>query len=150
LVSLFEDFLFDLLRFWLLAYPGSLSERPLKFDAVLKASDKDAITHIVIDGALNQFKYERVADWFLYLERLAKLGCPSDAAIEAIAETKASRDIVLHNKNIVNAIYVAKAGSRARYQAGARMEIPEPYLRSSWETLRSVIREIADAAVAKL
>jgi hypothetical protein len=151
LVSLFEDFFFfDFLQLWLTTYPGSLSERTLKFDAVLKAPDKDAITHAVIDGALNQLKYERVADWFQYLERLARLGCPSDERIEVVAEMRASRDIVLHNKSVVNALYVAKAGSRSRYQAGDRMEIPEPYLRQSWEALGLVIREIADAAIAKL
>jgi hypothetical protein len=150
IVSLFEDFIFDFLRMWLMAYPGSLSERPLKFDVVLKSPDKEAITFAVIDAALNQLKYERVADWFQYLERLAKLGCPSDERITAIAEMKASRDIIMHNKSVVNAVYVAKSGLRARFRVGERMDIPRFYLRECWEVLQAVIREIADAAIAKL
>lgn len=43
-ISLFENFFFELLRRWLLAYPRSLSGRKLDFQAVLDSPDKDAIT----------------------------------------------------------------------------------------------------------
>lgn len=148
-VTVFEDFFFDLLRLWLVAYPGSLSEKDLKFGLVLKAPDKAAITHAVVDRELNELKYEKVADWFDYLERRMNLGCPGKDAIGTLAEIKASRDIVVHNKGIVNVVYLAKAGKRARYQVGERLEIPEHYHRESWETIKQVIAEVADAAINK-
>jgi hypothetical protein len=149
-VALFEDFIFDLLRLWLMTYPASLSERPLKFGTVLKAPDKATVTQTVIDKELNDLKYERLADWFDYLEKLARLGCPSVAEIETLAEIKASRDILVHNKGMANAVYVAKAGNRARCQAGERLEIPEQYHHASWTTIKQVIHAVAQAAINKV
>ena len=140
-VSIFEDFFFDLLRLWLVAYPGSLSEKDIKFGLVLKAPDKAAVTLAVVDRELNELKYEKIADWFGYLEKRLKLGCPAADVIETLAEIKASRDIVVHNKGIVNAVYLWKAGKRARFKEGERLEIPEQYHRECWETIKQVIGE---------
>lgn len=112
-VSVFESFVFDLLRLWLSAYPASLAEKELRFRTVLNAPNLAAVTLVVVDRELNELKYERVADWFAYLERRAKLGCPTAADIDNLTEIKASRDILLHANAVANAIYVAKAGSRA-------------------------------------
>ena len=45
----------------------------------------------------------------------------------SIIEIKASRDVLAHNNGIVNAIYVAKAGSRARHQEGEQLTMSEQY-----------------------
>ena len=148
-VSTFEDFLFDLLRLWLAIHPASLSDKSLKFGTVLKAGDIATVTLAVIDKELNELKYERVADWFAYLEKLVKLGCPTPEEIEALAEMKASRDILVHNKGIVNAVYVSKSGSKARYKDGENLEISEPYHRFSWELVKKMIHDIAEAAIRK-
>src|SRR5262245_17231397 len=76
-VALFEDFFFGLLRHWLSAYPGSLSRKQVDFGTVLKAPDKAAIVVNVVEKELNELKYERLADWFAYLERVIHLGCPT-------------------------------------------------------------------------
>jgi hypothetical protein len=149
-VALFEDFFFDFLRLWLTAYPGSLSKKTLEFSTVLKAADKGAIVLHVVDKELNEIKYERVADWFAYLDKLARLDCPTPAEIVQFAEIKAARDILVHNKGVVNATYVEKSGSRARFRAGERLEMPEPYHRESWELIKKLIAEIATAALAKI
>jgi hypothetical protein len=148
-VSLFEDFFFELLRLWLVAHPGSLSKKQVEFGAVLKAPDRAAFVLAVVEKELNDLKYERVADWFAYLGRLVKLGCPGAADIERLAEIKASRDILVHNRGIANAIYVSKAGSRARCADGEQLEISEQYHRESWETIRKVIQEMSAAAARK-
>jgi len=148
-VSLFEDFFFDLLRLWLAAYPGSLSRNQLEFSAVLKAADKNEIVLAVVDKQLNEIKYKRVADWFDYLDRLVKLGCPTPDEIDALAEMKASRDVLVHNRGIANPTYLGKAGSRARCQDGELLEVPEPYHRQSWELTRKMIGDIAEAAIQK-
>ncbi len=148
-VSLFEDFFFGLLRQWLAAYPGSLSRKQVEMAAVLKAPDKAAIVLAVVDKELNDLKYERLADWFAHLERLTNLGCPTAAEIEKLAEIKASRDILVHNNGVVNAIYVGKAGRCARYHDGEKLEIPEQYHRESWETIKKVVHDLSVAALAK-
>lgn len=149
-VSRFEDFFFQLLRLWLAAYPASLSRKHVDMATVLKAVGKDAIVLAVIDKELNELKYERVADWFAYLERLVKLGCPTASEIEKLAEIKASRDILVHNNGVANATYVSKAGRLARFGDGDEIEILEDYHRQSWETLKRVVEDVTTAAVAKL
>jgi hypothetical protein len=148
-VTLFEDFFFDLVRHWLAAYPGSLSKKQVEMGTILKAPDTTAIVLTVVDKELNELKYERVADWFAYLERLTNLGCPAVDEIEKLAEIKASRDILVHNHGLANATYVSKAGSRARCRDGERLEIPEQYHRESWETLKKVVRDVSTAAIGK-
>lgn len=148
-VSLFEDFFFDLLRLWLAAYPGSLLRKQLEFSTVLNAADKPAIVLSVVDKELNEIKYKRVAEWFDCLDRLMKLGCPTADEIEALAEMKASRDILVHNRGIANPTYIGKAGSRARCQDGELLEVPEPYHRQCWELTRKMIGDLAEAAIQK-
>ena len=149
-VSLFEDFFFELLRLWLAAYPASLSKKQVEMGALLKAPDKSTIVLTVVDKELNDLKYERLTDWFAYLERLTNLGCPTAEEIGKLAEIKASRDILVHNNWISNATYVSKAGTRARYKDGEKLEIPEQYHSASWETINKVVREISAAAVRKV
>jgi hypothetical protein len=149
-VSLLEGFVFDLLQLWLTTHPGSLSKKQVDFGAVLQAPDKDAVVLIVVDKELNQLKYERVADWFAYLEKLAKLGCPTTDEIETLAEIKASRDILVHNKGITNTTYISKSGSHARYKDGERLELSEQYHRESWKVIRKVVRDVSDAAIEKV
>jgi|SRR5665213_3150397 len=148
-VALFEDFIFELLRYWLAAYPASLSRKQVEMAAILEAPDKSAIILTVVDKELNERKYERLADWFVYLERLARLGCPTADEIEKLAEIKASRDVLVHNNGIANATYVAKSGSAARYKDGEKLKIPETYHRASWETINKVVRDVSSAAIAK-
>lgn len=149
-VSLFEDFVFELLRLWLASYPGSLSKKQIEMSAVLKAPDKSAIVLAVVEKELNELKYERLADWFTYLDRLARLGCPTADEIETLTEIKASRDILVHNNGIANATYTAKAGVKARHRDGEKLEIPEQYHRASWESIHKVVRDLSAAVIGKL
>jgi hypothetical protein len=148
-VSLFEDFFFEFLRGWLAAYPDSLSRKQVEMGAVLKAPDKTAIVLTVVDKELNELKYQRLEEWFAYLDRLANLDCPTADEIEKLAEIKASRDILVHNNGIANATYVSKAGNLARYGDGEKLEIPEQYHLASWETINKVVRDISAAAIGK-
>src|SRR5208282_2224121 len=67
-ISIFENYFFDLLRLWLMAYPQSLEGRKVDLKTVLEAPDKDAITLQVVNKELNDIIYDRPAGWFAYLE----------------------------------------------------------------------------------
>lgn len=149
-VSLFERFVFDLLRVWLTEYPSSLSGSQLKFRTVLEAKDKDEIVAAVVQKEVLELAYQRVADWFAYLEKIAQLGCPTQNQIEKIAEIKASRDVLVHNNGIVNSIYVDKSMGRARFADGENLEIPEQYHRESWQLIKQVVDEVANTGINKL
>ncbi len=149
-VLLFENFFFELLHYWLAAYPASLSKKQVEMSAVLKAPDKDAIVLTVVEQELNKLKYKRLADWFEYLKALTNIDFLNPAEIEELSEIKASRDILVHNNGVANATYVSKAGSRARYKDGDKLEIPEPYHRASWETINKMVRVVSESFIQKL
>jgi hypothetical protein len=148
-ISVFETFFFDLLRLWLRTYPGSLEKKDVKFKTVLDAADREAVVRLVVDHEVNQVMYEKPAAWFGYLDGKAKLGCPTTDQVDRISEAKASRDVLVHNRGVVNRMYLDKAGSHARYRDGEPLNIPEPYHRQTWELLQDVVNDLAAAAVAK-
>ena len=148
-VSVFEAYLIDLIRLWLTAHPKSLSRKDVPFKLVLEAADKDAVIAGVVDRELNRLTYEKPADWFAYLDELVKLGCPSPAQIGRVAEAKATRDLLVHNRGVVNLTYLMKAGDQARHGQGERIEAPEPYHRQVWELFRDIVTAMSAAAIAK-
>jgi len=149
-IAIFESYFFDLLRLWLLAYPQSLSGKKVDFKTVLELPDKEALTLYVVNRELNEVLYERPAAWFAYLEEKVKLGCPAAEEIDRLAEAKATRDVLAHNRGIVGKSYVAKAGSLARFKIGERIDLSEPYHRAVWELLCKLVEDVSDAAVAKV
>jgi len=148
-VAIFENYFFDLLRLWLTAYPQNLYGKQVDFKAVLDAPDKDAITLLVVTRELNEVLYKRPTGWFGYLEGLVKLGCPTPDEIDRIAEAKASRDALVHNRGVASKTYESKAGNLARYREGQRIDIPDDYHRETWELIRKVVTDISNAAIAK-
>ena len=112
--------------------------------------DKDAITQFVVRKELNEVLYDRPTEWFAYLEDKAKLGCPAASEIERIAEAKATRDVLVHNRGIANKTYESKAGRLARFKGGDAIDLPEEYHRQTWSLLSKVVSDIAEAAIAKV
>lgn len=149
-VAIFEHFLFELLRLWLTAYPGSLGGKKLDFKLVLDSPDKDSIIALVVRKELNEVLYDRPAGWFDYLESKARLGCPSVDEIERIAEAKASRDVLVHGRGIVGKTYESKAGNLARWKDGDRISITDQYHREIWGLLRKVISDVSAAGIVKV
>ena len=149
-ISLFDDFVFDFLRVWLTEYPGILCKMQLEFGSVLESADKKEIIRNIILKKLNDVAYEGIEKRFKYLEEIAKLGCPNRDCLEKLAEIKASRDVLVHNKGIANFIYVKKSGERARFKDGQTLEIPDYYHRESWQLIKKIVSDIADAGIRKL
>ncbi len=149
-VAIFETFFFDFLRVLLAHNPRRLGRKQVDFAIVLAAPDREAIVFAVIDKELNELKYERVRVWFDYLETTIHLGCPTPDEVEGLAEIKASRDVLEHNAGVANAIYLAKAGARARHAIGEVIEISDAYLLASWSLLRKVVGDVSSAALARL
>jgi len=119
------------------------------FKSILDLPDKAAIVQLVVRRELNETLYKSPTEWFTYLEEKANLGCPSAAEVERIVEAKAARDVLVHNRGIANPVYELKAGALARFHAGDEVEITEEYHRATWELIRQVVADVADAAIAK-
>jgi hypothetical protein len=149
-LAIFEAFFTDFVRAWLRAYPQNLlSTEPVPVNVILESPDKAAIIDFLIDRAIVGLLYKKPADWFAFLEKKLKLGCPSAEEIARLAEAKATRDLIMHNRGVVNEVYVAKAGQLARYPVGAFVELPPAYHREIWNLLQKVVADLADTMLAK-
>jgi hypothetical protein len=163
-VSLFEDYVFGLIGIWLMAYPESVSglddsesddkvakgDKTVPLELIIGNPDRESILRAIVERELDRLKYKRLAVWFKYLETRARLGVPSRDQIDRLAEIKASRDILVHNRGIVTPTYISKSMSKARYKEGERVEINEPYLIESWRLINEVVHDTSKAAIAKL
>lgn len=149
LVTIFEAYFFDLLARWLAAHPGILFRKQVDLETVLSAADKTAVLQLVVERELNEVKYRRVADWFEYLRKLVSVSGPTDEEVARLSEIKAGRDILVHAQGVVNAVYLAKAGARARYVIGDILELPEPYFRNASDLIEKLTADLAAAVAAK-
>ncbi len=127
-----------------------MGKKTVDFRSILQLPDKDAITDLIVSRELVEVTYQRPSEWFAYLEKKAKLGCPSPGEVERIAEAKASRDLLAHNRGVANATHLFKAGRLARCGDRERIEISDQYHRETWDLLRKVVAEMADAAIVKV
>ena len=145
-LAIFEQFLADFLRLWLTAHPKSLlPTEPIDFKAFLDAPDKPALIAAAVNRKVYGLFYQRPAAWFAYVEKKARLGCPSADEVARFTEAKATRSADA-NGGIATAAYLEKAGVLARAEPGSPLDVPEFYHRGVWDLLRKVVADMADAA----
>jgi len=146
--SITEAFLADLVRLWLTAYPSHLKGK-VDIKDIVVAHDKDAIVQRVIDAHVGALTYKSPHDWFEQINAMVALGAPAPVDVYNFAEVKATRDIFVHNRGIVNETYVRKAGSLARATVGQPLDLPDPYVRSAWELCERLTQDVGTAAAAR-
>ncbi len=151
LTTMLEAFVFDFLRILLTNDTRHLAQKKqIEVGVVLSASDKDALVSLIVERELNELKYDRPKAWFDYMNKIVKLGCPTEDEIERIAEMKAARDLIIHNSGIVNTIYLDKAGSKARYPLSNEVAIDRPYFDDCWVLAKKLVDDISAAAKRRL
>ena len=149
LVALLEDYLLNLRRLWLRQDLGFLNKKQMALAEIRGLPNKDAIVDRFIEKELRDFAYDRPSQWFERMEESVKLGCPNRDEIGAIAEIKATRDVIIHNRGIANWTYCDKAGSHSRYSVGQSVEIPDDYQEVSWALIKKIIGDMTKAAIVK-
>ena len=149
-VSLLEDFLVGLKRVWLRKFPGKMNANEMKFDEIAMLPDKQAIIDRFIDKEIQKFTYKRPEMWFRDFNESAKLDVPSPAEIDQFCEIKATRDVLVHNQSVANWTYLDKSKQHARYIEGDLVQIPDDYLRTSWELIKKIVQDMSAATIAKL
>ena len=149
-VSAFETFLFEFLHRLLKHNPWQFARSTLEFQAVLEANSRDEIISGILRVKLNELRYGPLREWFGAVNKAAKLDCPSDDEIDALAEIKAARDVLEHNAGVANDIYCRKAKKKARYAPGDYVEIDDTYHLECWTLMKKVVADVTDAAIAKL
>ncbi len=57
---------------------------------------------------------------------------------------------MVHNKGIANFMYIEKSKGRARFKNGETLEISDDYHKESWQLIKKVVSDIANAGIEKL
>ena len=148
-LSAFEVFVGDLLRLWLTAHPRAIGAKTVELKDALDAGDLPTLVSRLVDHEVAEVTYKSPRTVFQYIERRIGLPLPTAVEIDRLAEAKATRDVLVHNRGAVDAGYRLKAGALARFTVGQRIDIPKPYHRAAWELVAKLVADIADAAVAK-
>jgi len=61
-------------------------------------------------------------------------------------ESKATRDLIVHNSGIINKIYLEKAGTVARGKSGEKIVIDKKYFESTCVLIKSLVGKIETQA----
>ena len=147
--SIFEVFILQFIRSWLASNPQSLAKKEISIETLLELPDLESAILHVSDKEADRVLRLGPADWFVSLDKLVKLGCPTLSEVNQFIEARASRDVLVHNGGVVGKVYTAKAGLLARFSLGQRIQIGETYHRATWELLRKVVADISNAAATK-
>jgi len=135
LVTIMETVLGDLLRVVLQKFPNKIgSKRSIKSSIVLAATSIEEIHIKTIDSVLNEMAYKSPKDFAVEFEQLMSVNLLECPAYHKYIETKATRDIYIHNNGNANEIYIAKAGSHSRVKAGEFLPIDTVYFLESFES----------------
>lgn len=150
LTSLFESFFFDFLKAILVNNPLQLAQRKqIEVGLALSAPDRAALIELIAERELNEIKYRKPREWFEFLEKLVRLGCPTADEMDSLAEMKACRDVLAHNAGIVNTVYMDKAGVKTRWALNNLIMIDPFHFHEYWTLTRKIIHDLSSAATAR-
>lgn len=142
--SQFESFLGDVIIEFLKHYPLRISETVQGMPAcpnispreLVSAADKNELLQRVFsDYVANVFR-QRPSLYMTYLSKL--LGVKNDPSFADYYEVCATRDLVVHNNGIANALYIEKAGTKARGALGQKISVDKDYYYDALAKLKKV------------
>jgi len=149
-VALTENYFADMLRVVFRGYPKKLSgeDRTVDLALVLAADNLDDVLSAVIERQIHSVFYERPEKYFKFIEDVLSVSIP-DALKETYSEVKATRDVLVHNDGVANAIYFRKSGTYARVQDGRMLPVDEAYFDASIRCMKRLIQSVYSQLLSK-
>lgn len=155
-VSRFESFLNDVLRAFLSEYPGKLSvglkggesERQFPVSFIINSTTLAEAQSAVAESRLQRVFYAEPNDYLSYFESITGVVIPETLFLSFV-ETKATRDLIIHNSGKVNDLYLRKSGKSARGKPGAIIPLNEDYFGKCISVMKSISGEINKQVSAK-
>lgn len=149
-VGISEDYLHNVMRMMLRAYPerlahgpkGGASDPPITLDDLL-VKGRDEIIDERIRLRLHRVLHAKPTDYLSYLSAIVQLKI-DDETVGKFSEAKATRDVIVHGNGRANEIYIEKAGLLARAANGQRLDVGQPYFDACVATMKRLIGEIND------
>lgn len=145
-VSIFENYLNDILFNLLIAFPKKFGKKQFEIEelkeegSLLGLFEKKA-NQTILDLAYGKFDN--------YIEKFSKIAELTDkitvGKIEVVNEIKSTRDVYVHNDGKANYIYLQKAGEKARSTSENKtLTIDIDYVTGSLENITDLLQEIFD------
>jgi len=146
LVTITEALLGDITRTVIVRYPQKLgAKRSIQLQAVLEAQSLEEVHLRASDALLNELSYKSPAEFSEALNSLLSINLLECPAFHKYVEVKATRDIYVHNRGIVNETYLKKSGSHARAQTGAILPVDITYFLESYEACLQITEWLEQA-----
>ncbi len=154
-VSITEDYLLNVLKLMLRAYPERIVRGARGGDAAMAVplieilqKGRDEILEEKIQSRLTNALYASPADYLKYLRDTLEVEL-TEARTAAFIETKATRDIIIHANGRVNEKYLEKAGALGRAAHGENLGIDQDYFDRSLANMKALMLEISGRIHAK-
>ena len=134
LVTIFEALIGDVVRVVVVRYPQKLgAKRAIQLQAVLEAQSLEEVHMRATDSLLNELSYKSPSDFASALDDLISVNLLECPAFHKYVELKATRNILVHNRGVVNETYSKKAASHARACDKTPLPVDIPYFLESYE-----------------
>ncbi|ACK52837.1 hypothetical protein Tmz1t_0034 [Thauera aminoaromatica] len=102
----------------------------------MAAEDKEELVQRVLSDHVENVFRQRPSLYMAYLAKLVSV--KNDPSFADYFEVAATRDLVVHNNNVVNALYLEKSGTKARGAIGDKLSVDESYYYSALAKLKKV------------
>jgi hypothetical protein len=134
LVTIIENLLVDILRNVLLEYPNKISsKKKFEYTIIHEAKSLEEVRTSIINSMINELTYKSPKEFAEEVNNYIGINLLEKTVYDDFIELKATRDIHIHNKGIVNEVYLNKAGPNARAKIGKELDINNQYLFESYE-----------------
>lgn len=140
LVDNFNKYLVDIIEEILLIKPEILSssEQTISTEEVLKIGDYNNLIHYLIEKKIHSLSNKGLEDIKRWCDNK---GIPFDVkqnAVPTIKEILATRNIIVHNRCLVDKAYINIVGKTA-FSEGEKREIKLSYLNKAYDSLTKVV-----------
>jgi len=145
MVSTTESFLFEVLEHVLRLYPRKLTVTPqgnqvgrdIPIALLFESPDLPALVRSVIQSRLHSLAYASPRQYLAYFKEVTGVNT-EEQAFSAFIEIKATRDLIIHNRGVINDVYLGKAGDCPRGRDGDRIAIDKAYFKHAVAQMKRV------------
>ncbi len=140
LIDNFNKYLVDIIEEILLIKPEILSsrEQTISTEEVLEIGDYNNLIHYLIEKKIRSLSYKGLEDFRRWCD---SKGIPFDVKqkeVPTIKEMLATRNIIVHNRCLINKAYINIVGKTA-FSEGEKREIKLSYLNKAYDSLTKVV-----------
>jgi len=152
-VSFFENLLSDALSYFLQKFPEKIPKENYKITknlAIETAYIKNILNNIV-EQEISSLTYKPIKEILNeFVEYLALKISFDDDQVNVLNEIKETRNLLLHNNLLVNAIYLLKAGNLAREKTeNKKLKLDSNYVKNALVVMNIFLDDIKKSIVEK-